>query len=375
MPSPPVLLSLFLCCYSSFILNHALGFSIPKKFIITGASGYLGREIVNSILTDEEIMNTDTEIVCLVRKNRVESEQTYWRSKECIKVMAYDMLDGGKTVEEALVSLSSSQSGEEECCIYHVASIFSPTEDHEKMALDNVKGAVDLMNVVAKFPTINTRVVLTSSMAGVRGTGQTPLNGLHYTEKDWNTVSRLGANWGSSYQWSKVESEQKAWDIAKKNGVKFTSLCPSFIFGPPLSAEASQSFSISTVSKWMNGESPVQSRLCVDVRDVAKAHVLAGTRPGTIGERIIVSTESRLPSIEMADELKKMAAQLGIGKPEKIYADVNFDGGAIKIGCKEVDCAVRMEELLDGFTVRPVEETMRDMAKALLLNNKVDNFM
>jgi nucleoside-diphosphate-sugar epimerase len=346
---------------------------MQKKFIITGASGYLGREIVNSILTtDERIMNESTKIICLVRESRVESEKKYWQSKECIQVMTYDMLDGGETVEKALATVSSCESGHEECCIFHVASIFSPTDNHEQMAMDNVQGTVDLMNAVAKFPSINSRVILTSSMAGVRGTGQTPLNGLHYTEKDWNTVSRLGANWGSSYQWSKVMSEQKAWDIAKTNGIKFTSLCPSFIFGPPLSAEASQSFSILMMSKWMNGESPVQSRLCVDVRDVARAHVIAATRPETIGERIIVSTESRLSSIQMADELRRMATQLGIGKPEKIHADVNFDGGAIKIGCKEVDCASRMEELLDGFTVRPVEESMRDMAKALLLNCKVD---
>lgn len=372
MPSNHVLLSLFLCCYSSFFLKHAFGFSIPKKFIITGASGYLGREIVNSILTDEQIINEeDTEITCLVRESRVASEKKFWQSNECIKVMKYDMLDGGETIEKALASCLSSDGGDTECCIFHVASIFSPTDDHEKMAMENIKGTVDLMNAVGKFPSINTRVILTSSMAGVRGTGQTPLNGLYYTEKDWNTVSCLGANWGSSYQWSKVESEQKAWEISKENGIKFTSLCPSFIFGPPLSAEASESFSISTVSKWVNGESPVQSRLCVDVRDVARAHVVAGTRPRTIGERIIVSTESRIPSIKMADELRQMAIELGIGNPDKIHADTNFDGGAIKIGSKEVDCARRMEELLDGFTVRSVEETMRDMAKTLLMNEKV----
>lgn len=110
----------------------------------------------------------------------------------------------------------------------------------------------------------------------------------------------------------------------------------------------------------------MQSRLCVDVRDVAKAHVIAGMKEETIGERIIISTEARIPSTTMAEELKRVALDLRIGEPDKIYPDTTFSGGAIQIGDKEVDCADRMEELLDGFKVRKVEETMRDMAKVLL---------
>merc|ERR1711933_560582 len=97
-----------------------------------------------------------------------------------------------------------------------------------------------------------------------------------------------------SYQWSKAESEMRAWNLSREHGVDFTSLNPSFIFGPPSNPKSSKSFSISTVSKWLSGEGPVQSRLCVDVRDVARAHVIAGISEKTIGERIIISTEARI---------------------------------------------------------------------------------
>ncbi|CAM9560051.1 unnamed protein product, partial [Heterosigma akashiwo] len=337
--------------------------------VITGASGYLGREIVNSLLEHDQTHYSD--ILCLVRESRVEEEKKYWESHRNVCVRKYDMLDGGKSLEEVLESFyHGDNNGDDEClcCIYHVASIFSYTEDHKQMALDNVKGAEDLINTVAKFQKHKNkfRVILTSSMAAVRGSGQMPKNGKYYTEQDWNTLSELGANWGASYQWSKAVSEMRAWDLSRANELNFTSLNPSFIFGPPSHAAASKSFSISTVSKWVSAEGPVQSRLCVDIRDVAKAHVIAGINEKTIGERIIISTEARISSETMAEELKKIAIEMGIGEPDRIHADTNYDGGAIEIGEQEVGCADRMDQLLDGFKVRDVETTMRDMAKVLL---------
>ncbi len=344
-----------------------------QKFVVTGASGYLGKEIVHNILADEGLQSS--EVLCLVRENRVSDESDYWKENNNVKVMPYDMLDGGASVTNALKCFFDDDNDESDendtsatCCIFHVASVFSLCDDHEAMAHENVKGAEDLMKAVAKsdISTEQIRVILTSSMAGVRAGGQIPLNGKHYTYKDWNTESQLGAGWGASYQWSKAASEKAAWDIAKEEGIKFTSLNPAFIFGPPSDSKSSASFSIETVSKWVKGEGPVQSRLCVDVRDVAKAHVIASQTEKTVNERIIVSREARIPSEVIAKELKKIAEELGVGEPEKIHPDTAFDGGLIKIGDQEVACADRMAELLDGFSCRPVEETMRDMAKVLL---------
>ena len=350
-------------------ISRAAAFAAPKWFVVTGASGYLGRELVHSLLEHEH--TNEAEIVCLVRESRVEDEENYWGARSNVRVKKYDMLDGGKTIEDTLASIrTGDEDGQDcSCCIYHVASIFSPRDDHEQMARDNVKGAEDLMNAVANcatFPKEDVRVVLTSSMAAVRGSGQTPKNGACYTEEDWNTLSELGASWGASYQWSKAESERRAWDLSREHGLAFTSLNPSFIFGPPSDPTSTASFSISTVSTWLSGAGPVQSRLCVDVRDVARAHVLAGIGKKTVGERIIVSAEARIPSETIARELKKIAIELGIGEPDKIHPDTHFDGGAIKVGNQEVSCADRTKQLLDGFEARAVETTMRDMAKILL---------
>ena len=110
------------------------------------------------------------------------------------------------------------------------------------------------------------------------------------------------------------------------------------------------------VSQWVRGESPVQSRLCVDIRDVAQAHVAAGTLPQAIGQRFIVSKEERVPSKEMAEALRQVCRDLGLGNPDAINFDADFQGGAIPIGSREVESVERLNDSL-GITLRPVFET------------------
>jgi nucleoside-diphosphate-sugar epimerase len=276
------------------------------------------------------------------------------------------MLDDGTTIQQALVDAHDKNPSE--VCVYHIASVFGPSEDHIQTAKDNVKGTEDLVKVVSKFP--DCKLVVTSSMAAVRGTGQSPLNGEYYTSKDWNSHSKLGDNWGSSYQWSKAESEKRAWELANEHNVKMSSICPSFVFGPPSDGILSSSYSITLVSRWVFGKSQVQSRLCVDVRDVAKAMVAAGQLPEAVGERFVVSKEERVPSQDMAKALKRVCQQTGFGDADSITFDAEFQGGAIPIGSREVEAAEHLEKVL-GVTLRPVEETIADMGRALLIQQQI----
>ncbi|KAG7339242.1 nucleoside-diphosphate-sugar epimerase [Nitzschia inconspicua] len=357
-----------------------------KVSIVTGANGYIGREVVNVLWNREIKDGSISTILCLVRPARVEQEKQFWnrylqnQPNGCrLEVLPYDMLDGGESILKALrfastlKSLDSDGDKNIDICVYHIASVFGPSEDHVQTATDNVQGTKDLFLAMAKIP--NCRVVLTSSMAAVRGTGQEPLNGKFYTNQDWNSLSKLHeTNWGSSYQWSKAESERIAWDLAKEFNISMTSICPSFVFGPPtgtLSEKCdriplSSSYSIELVGQWVRGESPVQSRLCVDVRDVAKAHVAAGSLPNAIGERFIVSTEARVSSEKMAEALAKVCRETKLGDPDAISFDGKFQGGAIPIGAQEVEASNRLQDIL-GVTLRPVEETIADMGRALLV--------
>lgn len=324
-------------------LSEALASQVA---VVTGANGYVGREVVRVLLEDPR-----NSIFCLVRPGRVEREREYWKSDKTISVLPFEMNDGGSTMQSAL---DQAKGQGENICVYHVASVFGPTEDPIQTAHDNVQGTEDLVRMLAKDG--KCRLVLTSSMAAVRGTGQDPLNGKFYTKEDWNTMSKLNADsWGSCYQWSKAESERRAWELSESLGVPMASICPSFVFGPS-SDSTSNSFSITLVSQWIKGESPVQSRLCVDIRDVAQAHVAAGTRPQAIGKRFLVTTERRISSQKIANVLKETCQECNAGNPERIHHDSVFQGGAIPIGEKEVDAAAQLQESL-GISLRPVEDT------------------
>jgi nucleoside-diphosphate-sugar epimerase len=329
------------------------------SFLVTGANGYIGRAVVHELIE----LASCTDVVCLVRAHHVTSEEEYWTKFDehsIVRVLEYDMLDGGKTVKEALETCAD----DEERCVFHIASVFGPTEDHKQTALDNVKGAEDLVHVLSQGKT-RCKLILTSSMAAVRGSGQEPANGKYYTHEDRNTISKLGANWGASYQWSKAESERRAKELCEEYGIPLVVLNPSFVFGPASLRQASSSFSLQIVEQWARGESPVESRLFVDVRDVANAHIAAAIRPEAVGKRYLLSTEARVPSQKIAGWLQKVCLQTGLSDPDKIHFDADFAGGAIPIGEREVEATDRLREDL-GIELRSVKDTIMDMARVLL---------
>ena len=422
-PMSNLLLSLLLALFATTI-------SVVNAYVslVTGASGFVGRHVVYSLLqqqSDNDSNNNnngnDNIIVCLVRPDKVSYEQSYWNAHlmdmqqsmqhttdSCIKVMPYDMLDNGETLNDALeAAIASSSSKKCPICIYHIASVFGPTEDPIQTAQENVQSTEDTVRTIDRFynryPKSKPRLVVTSSMAAVRATDQTPLNGKYYTHKDWNTLSKLNKeNWGSCYQWSKAESERRAWKLVKECNERYTAaeedkeiemavLCPSFVFGPPPpmpsnmkkddATTSSSSYSLTLIKQWLQGKSQVQSRLCADVRDVARAHVRAGTMhtlpENDLDRRYILSREERLSSEATAQALIKgveMAQRKSGGNINidiaKITCDNEFTGGAIKIGDREVEAQERLERDL-GVVCRPVVDTMEDMAEALLFGESL----
>lgn len=369
VPLPIGMFTLLLPVLVIFVGMMTTGVGALSTSIVTGANGYLGRAIVHELMKQQN--EKEHQIICLVREKRVDQEKLYWSEiiSSChVRVLPYDMLDGGATLRQALDACDTlnTDNDNHQVCLYHVASVFGPTEDHQKTALDNVQGTRDVLETVQQWRLTHQsppcKIVLTSSMAAVRGTGQTPGNGKYYTKDDWNTASVLGANWGASYQWSKRESEQEARRLADEYQIPLVSLCPSFVFGPPYGGEESSSFSIQLVRQWAKGQSPVQSRLLVDVRDVALAHVLAGQSTTFMNGRLIVSTDARVPSKTLADWIRLVTAPQ---YREEVHSDDDFTGGAIPIGEKEVGAEEDICEIL-GIKLRPIQETMQDMTVKLL---------
>jgi dihydroflavonol-4-reductase len=129
------------------------------------------------------------------------------------------------------------------------------------------------------------RVVLTSSGAAITDRADGHVN----TEADWNTRSSLTRN---PYYFSKTLAERAAWDFVDRDGtdLDLVAINPFYVIGPSLGPEMNTSHRFFT--GFTNGGVPAILALewpFVDVRDVARAHVLAMERLASNGRYLVAA--------------------------------------------------------------------------------------
>jgi nucleoside-diphosphate-sugar epimerase len=357
----------------------------------------------------------------LVRSHHLRNEQEFWNQQQqqqfvpeqssVVKMLSYEMLDSGRSMKKAWNMIRSDQQRYASLSppttpttttsliqnqepqlvpvpvyvnLYHVACVFGPTINHTQTASENVKGTQDLIHTMGQIVQMEReqeqqskrnasvilllhKIICTSSMAAVRGPGQIPLNQKYFTHHDWNTISCLDTSttWSESYQWSKTECEKTAGQLCQQYNLSFVSLCPSFVLGPSLSTVSS--YAVQSFQQWIQGRSLVQSRLWIDVRDVAKLHILAGHHWDNQidNQRFILSHEARVSSTIIASYLQECIDQHSSNKTTgstRIRCDTQFDGGSIPIGQKEVDSIQRIYHTFNQYTLRAnIKETLYDM--------------
>ena len=126
------------------------------------------------------------------------------------------------------------------------------------------------------------RVVITSSVAGI---GPAP-SGEVGSEED---VYR-GGGLGLAYPDAKHEGEAEALAAGARSGVEVVIVNPSYVFGVPVDRSAPGETSTRIIGNYMRGRLPALvdgATNVVDVRDVAKGHLLAAEH-GMPGERYVL---------------------------------------------------------------------------------------
>jgi dihydroflavonol-4-reductase len=193
--------------------------------------------------------------------------------------------------------------------VIHTASPFVlDVEDPQRDLVDPaVNGTTSVLESVSKTEGVR-RVVLTSSFAAMSGEPKDS----PWSEDDWNDVSSLDSG---AYAYSKTMAERAAWDFMGDNDRSFDLVVinPTGVIGPSIVPRLNQSHSVFVSAT--NGEIPGIIDLSfpiVDVRDVAKAHILAMENPGAAG-RYLCSAETR--SMRQNFELLKEA---GFGERYKL---------------------------------------------------------
>ncbi|WP_411824508.1 SDR family oxidoreductase [Leptospira sp. 'Mane'] len=273
--------------------------NIDKKapVLVTGGSGYIASWIIKYLLEDGITVRTTVRSLRDLKKveHLLELSKKYPNKLELFEA---DLIANG-TFDKAV-------SGTE--LVIHTASPFfiSGIKDAQKQLVEPaLQGTRNVLESVNKASSVK-RVVLTSSVASIYGDNIDAANvpGNKLTEEHWNTSSSLSHQ---PYPYSKTLAEKEAWEINKKqNRWDLLVINPSFVMGPSVSSRVDGT-SVDFMLSMVNGKfkSGVPNTLIgfVDVRDVAKAHILAGFTPSAKGRHI--TSAQTLPMLGAAKILRE----------------------------------------------------------------------
>jgi len=266
-----------------------------KPILVTGGGGYISSWIIKYLLEDGFRVNTTVRDSS--RKEKYSHLESLKSSKDNLVIYEADLLKQNSF-------LKSMKDCE---IVIHTASPFFVTKINDplkELVQPAKEGTINVLSSVNQTPSVK-RVVLTSSCASIYGDNidiKFTKNGI-FTEEYWNKTSSLEHN---PYSFSKTIAEEEAWKIAKnQKRWDMISINPAFVMGPALSKRA-DSTSVQTMQHICNGTfflgAPELWFGITDVRDVARAHILAAFHEKAVG-RHIISADS-LPMVKMAEIIK-----------------------------------------------------------------------
>jgi dihydroflavonol-4-reductase len=256
--------------------------------------------------------------------------------------------------------------------LMHTASPFPIAQP--KDPADLIRPAVDgtLRAMRAAHAAGITRMIVTSSVAAVYD----ETKGGMQDESDWLNPDAPGT---TAYSLSKLRAEQAAWAFAAEHPeVQLTTINPTLVLGPPLDRHYGSSLGL--VERILRGRDPAVPHIgfgLVDVRDVARMHVVAMETPATAGRRYIGSAESMWMD-DMAAALKsaypdrRIPTRVAPAWLLRILALWDRDVRTIlpRIGVMDRISNARARAEM-GIEFRPADQALRDAAEWLVRNGAV----
>ena len=325
-----------------------------EKVLVTGATGFIGLHCIQQLLEQGYAVNGT--LRSMQRESEVrQSLEKHNTSCENLTLYPVDLMSD-EGWDEAM-------SG----CDYllHVASPFVLSNETEEFFVKPaVEGALRALKFADKHDI--KKVVLTSSFAAVGDTfdGTTSFNETHWSDTSNDKMT--------FYSKSKTLAERAAWDYVKENNVSYTLtvINPVGVLGPSLSDDVG--ISNSMVLRMLNGSMPALAKIhigIVDVRDVAKAHILAMKNTESDGERFIVSEKE----MWMSDIANVLNAN-GYKAPTKNMPNVLLKTMALfksdlktisKMAGKQRDCNSTKAKDVLGWKPISAEESILAAAKQI----------
>ncbi|XP_073129205.1 phenylacetaldehyde reductase-like [Henckelia pumila] len=312
-----------------------------KVVCVTGASGYIASWLVKLLLQRGYIVKAT--VRNLSDPNKVTHLKRLEGAKERLQLFEANLIEDG--------SFDSAVHGCEG--VFHTASpalaAATATDPQVELIEPAVKGTLNVLKSCSKEPSVR-RVVVTSSIVAVM-----------FNRRPQGPDARVDETWFSDpvfceeikawYCLSKTLAEEAAWKFSKENGIDLVVINPGYVIGPLLQP------TLNTTSEefvsLIKDKKLYPYYVFDDVRDVARAHILAFENPSASG-RYILTGKARLPE-EVLEVLQKLYPSLGLPK-------INTPGDPTFQVCNK-----RAQDL--GIVFTPLEMSLKDMVESLKERN------
>ena len=311
--------------------------------VVTGGAGFVGTELCKQLLERGWTVRATVRDACASQRvghlKRLEAA-----------------LPGTLQLFEAdlLVPGSFDRACQGADYVFHTASPFfiDCADPQGELIAPAVQGTRNVLSSCAKAGQQLRRVVLTSSVAACRGGASAlPLPpGQLVDESHWNETSTLHN--GEAYWVSKTLAERGAWELAESSGLDLVCILPEFVMGPVLSAAMPDPTSVGFMKAWLEGKASTGAcTFAPDVRDVARAHVLAALSASAKG-RYIVSDSSSASPATISRILRQRFPEFDLPEGQECATAQSVDNRRVQT------------EL--GLQITPLATTLVDMAVTMI---------
>lgn len=281
--------------------------------LVTGATGFIAQWVVDYLLKE------DYEVIGTVRSQEKADKlhRQFGNSPKLSFEIVKDISDS-----EAFLPVFEKRSKEIDIVLHTASPFHFNTSNYEKdLLIPAVNGTKGVLDAIKKYGDVK-KVVVTSSFAAIADMAKFSDGNVVFTEKDWNPATWEGCQTDpmNAYCASKKFAEEEAWAFAKATGTSMTTINPVFVFGPQkfeedVTSQLNTSNEIINVlmhSKPGDKIEPNYHAAYVDVRDVAKAHLVAFQKDLN-GERLGLSNGG-FASQTILDILNKEFPQVGFSE-------------------------------------------------------------
>ncbi|KAI5968092.1 GRE2 [Candida margitis] len=333
---------------------------MTAKVIVSGGTGFIAQHIL------KQLLNHNYNVVTTVRSQaKGEHLLQLFNSPSTLSFEIVEDVGKPGAFDQVL------QKNEDATVFLHTASPFHfKASDIAKELLDPaVEGTKNALKAIQQYGKNIKNVVITSSFAAVGTASKTADPNYTFTEQDWNEITWDEAvqNAVSGYRGSKTFAERAAWDFIKEHDSQFalSTVNPGFTFGPQLYTSEikdqlnTSSEVINSILKLKPTDSlPTFRGTWVDVRDVAKAHIVAFENPKAKSQRLILTAGS-FTEQSIVDLINAKFPQLDLPKGEP-----GTDAQVIKEKLATVDNS-RTREIL-GFQFIDLGKSVIDSVQQIL---------